>query len=302
MEGVIFLALMVWALKTAIVDAPYTLRGQTPPRHRLAMQRLALKQTKAVKAGQRSPRGGAAHDYAAVVWQHAWADLTDRHNRRRERRLARPARPAPARAYFRGLTADARESLWRRWDKAWQAADARRRGGDDDPIVHEQPAGSPVGDATPATDEAAAETTTANPADVDAAKAVRPPVAAELPVADLGDGINTESTNHREATHMSQMLNLGEVTGLQSAIDFADKLAKASEESVSHLEQLGGGLSEGGTGTETVGRFSSAGDSLSAAASQLREAANELRRHLTVRESYEATGNQAGDKDFVLAE
>ena len=101
---------------------------------------------------------------------------------------------------------------------------------------------------------------------------------------------------------MSQMLNLGEVTGLQSAIDFADKLAKASEESVNHLELLGGGLSEGGTGTETVGRFSSAGDSLSAAASQLREAANELRRHLTVRESYEATGNQAGDKDFVLAE
>jgi len=303
MESLIFLVLIVWALKTAIVDAPYTLRGQTPPRHRLAMQRLALKQTKAAGAGQRASGSGAARDYGRVVWQHAWSDLTDRHNQRRARRLARPARrarPGPARAYFRGLTADVRESLWRRWDKAWQAADARRRG--DDPIVTEQPAGSPVGDSTPASDEAAAETRTASPAGVDAAKPVRPRVAEELPAAYLGDGITTESTNHREATRMFQMLNLGEVTGLQSAIDFADKLAKASEESVNHLELLGGGLSEGGTGTETVGRFSSAGDSLSAAASQLREAANELRRHLTVRESYEATGNQAGDKDFVLAE
>lgn len=310
MESFIVLLAFVWVIKTAITDLPYTLRGQVPPRHRVALERLAVKQTRMARAG-RPVRAGAATNYARVLWEHSWADLTDRHNRRRARRQVKPPRPprtGPARAYFGAVTTDTRADLWRRWNKAWENAEARRRrrnepSPDDaawwwsDARAHDAPDAADAASGPAVAPTSHAETHTDSD-ELAAAPAVTP----EPPAAVIGDGSNTENANQREATQMTSMLNLGEVSGLQSAIDFADKLAQASEESVQHLEQLGAGLTEGGTGNNTVGQFASAGDSLSAAASQLRAASDELRKHLMVRESYESTANQAGDKDFVLAD
>lgn len=300
MESFIVLLVFAWTIRAAIVDAPYTLRGQVPPRHRVAMQRLELKQARLARSGQRRRRGGAAGNYARVLWEHSWTDLTERHNRRRARRANRAAgrTSAPigaARTYFREVTSDARNGYWRRWDAAWrQATDRRRAVRQVEPAPPEQErAEQPASEPTAVTQTPISNAGQSEPAEAP----VKPPAAVQ------GTGSTTENTNQKEVPTMSaNTLNVGEVSGLQSAIDFADKLASASEESVQHLEQLGAGLEAGGTGSGTVGRFSTAGDSLSAAAAALRTAVNELRQHMSVRESYEATGNQAGDKDFVTAE
>jgi len=343
MESLIVLLVLGWALKAAVTDLPYTVRGQVPPRHAVAMQRLELKQSQLAK--RRSPRTRAARNYGGVLWDHAWADMTERHERRRTARKARrariaagePIRRGAARTYFHGLASDAQAGLWRRWDKAWEHASARRRG--DEPSLVRQlrdrlnvrsAAAEPQpnsGETEPAA-HATAEAATATEKCLECGRPVSHRTFVErgeerlTPALPLCDGHppsihrkhaqastsagqssarSTENTNP-ERNHTMSVINAGEVSGLQSAIDFAEKLAAASEESVQHLETLGAGLSSGGTGQATVGRFGSAGDSLSAAAAQLRDAVSELRGHLTVREAYEATNQQAGDKEFVLAE
>lgn len=309
MESFIVLLVFAWTIRAAIVDLPYTFRGQVPPRHRVAMQRLELKQARLARSGQRRRRGGAASNYARVLWEHSWTDLTERHNRRRARRADRAAgrTSAPtgaARTYFREVTRDGRDGFWRRWDAAWRQAIDRRRAGREvqptpsAPVVTTEPTQQTAGQATQASISTASDSAPAD-APTESPAAVRATVTAAGSTTENTTG----NTNQKEVPTMSaNTLNLGEVSGLQSAIDFADKLASASEESVQHLEQLGAGLQTGGTGSGTVGRFSTAGDSLSAAAAALRTAVDELRQHMSVRESYEATGNQAGDKDFVTAE
>jgi hypothetical protein len=303
MESFIVLLVFAWTIRAALVDLPYTFRGQVPPRHRVAMQRLELKQAKLARAGQRR-RSGAASNYARVLWEHSWTDLTERHNRRRVRRANRAtgrtsAPTGAARTYFREVTRDGRDGFWRRWDAAWRQATDRRRSGRTVATDPQEP--QPAGEAAdePASEPSAGVTRSINTASE--FEHADPPT--EPPAATSAAGSTTQNTNQEKVPTMSaNSLNLGEVSGLQSAIDFADKLASASEESVQHLEQLGAGLQAGGTGSGTVGKFSTAGDSLSAAAAALRTAVDELRQHMSVRESYEATGNQAGDKDFVTAE
>jgi len=110
----------------------------------------------------------------------------------------------------------------------------------------------------------------------------------------------TTAPTHEGNTTMSN--TTVEITGLDSAIQHCAGTADNAETAAVAIEGAIAGLQAGGTEGDAISALADAQDHFSAAASALRKAEAELTRHLAVRDAYDATGRDAGTKDFVLAE
>ena len=93
----------------------------------------------------------------------------------------------------------------------------------------------------------------------------------------------------------------GEVTGLQSAINYVALMRQSAETAVSSLEQSMAGLQSGGVSGPTLEHLTAAQEHMSHAAQAFAAAEGVLRSHMSVREAYEATPD-AGSKEFVTSE
>lgn len=92
-----------------------------------------------------------------------------------------------------------------------------------------------------------------------------------------------------------------EVTGLATAIQYAEGVAAAHVAHSTDAETFASSLAGNGVGDDTVGLVAQAQEASAAAADAWQSVADTLHGHTGVKEAYDATPD-AGDKEFVTAE
>ena len=308
METIVVAAVAWWALYRLIVDGSYAIRGRPLPR----MQRS--------RYGMRG--------YLADVWSDGWQRLADRRRERLARRAAGgPAHPRLAKAqanirafrdWWRGagggrsvhvrgaeVTEEIHET-W--WDRAVDRAERKRAGrlaqqdtqkrpAEPDtapepatadvtnPLADSEPLKASEPDSSPAPD-------TSEPSNDDSPNGGQPAAAADEP----RHRPQPEPNNRKEGTN-----DMAEITGLNTAITYANDQASANQAAVSELETFVAQLQANDVGGETIALVHQAMEHQQAAASAMAQAHEALQRHLQVQEAYHANPD-AGRKEFVTAE
>jgi len=92
-----------------------------------------------------------------------------------------------------------------------------------------------------------------------------------------------------------------EITGLRSAIAFAEGSASAAVAAAAQVELAIAGLQAGGTSGPAIAALQSAMEGHNATAGYYREAAATLSKQLQIAEAYEANAG-AGTREFVTSE
>ncbi len=92
-----------------------------------------------------------------------------------------------------------------------------------------------------------------------------------------------------------------EVTGLATAVSYAEGVAAAHESHATDAETFAGSLASNGVGDGTVGLVAQAQEASGVAAAAWTAVKDALNDQMGVKEAYDATPD-AGDKDFVTAE
>lgn len=123
-----------------------------------------------------------------------------------------------------------------------------------------------------------------------------PPAGEDAEVIQFADWQTKSSAGHEtKESHMS------EITGLRSAIAFAEGSATSADQAITQTEMAIANLQAGGTSGAAITELQQAMENLRATAAQFRAAASTLSAHLGVTEQYEANQG-AGSREFVTSE
>lgn len=278
-------------------DAVFKARGEDPPSYRRQQQRWERQQ-------QRRDRGpGPARKVFANVWADAWAQADERRSRRVEK--AAQARRSK----------DAEKDMAAAEDEAYEvndrlnAAEKRTPAPAWDatpPPADTEPAPTPAPSDTPPADQP----TTTSPSDEDEpatgqvdAPAKRPaPAPAPAVGPDDAEIIQFADWQRPAAsTPTKENTMSAEITGLRSAIAFAEGSSTSATEAVTQTELAIANLQAGGTSGDAITALQQAMDQLTAAATAFQSAQQTLTQQLQVTEAY-AANQGAGSREFVKSE
>ncbi|GGM22292.1 hypothetical protein ACFFX1_11220 [Dactylosporangium sucinum] len=335
LEGVVGLIFVVvvccYAVKTAVADSVYAIRGQTPPRVKLRMAELqktgkarysfwdylgdlfqhALEERRKVRDARRAdPLAGRGplrrflSKWWAKQWEEAWDAWLDRQEKkeqakadRAERRRSKPAEGDPI---------DDDAPLWRRWSAGvgnWFRklfkVDVDRDGDGgavDDDTEYQGPQASQGPSGGPQ-----------QPAPTGSGRGGPPPEnavpqrPAPRPAATPQPGDQPLATVIPMFKEESTMSDAPEVTGLGTATQYAGGMAQAHASSVAATEQFVANLQGNGVSGEVISAATAAQEASNAAAAAWDRANQVLTQHSQVKEAYDANPG-AGSKEFVTAE
>ena len=91
----------------------------------------------------------------------------------------------------------------------------------------------------------------------------------------------------------------GDVAGQEAAKAYAEALEQQANMIPQSIEVFASSLKAGGVGDDVVAKFEAIPDHAQALAAGAKEGADVLRSHDQVADAYHATGDQAGDKEFI---
>jgi hypothetical protein len=319
--------LIMKGFKIAKVDREYAKRGEVPPGYRLAQQLLDRKKSAGAAPTTAKVKPYGARGYARQRWLALWEDLGEKHE---EQRAAHKAAVAAAKAA--GRPAPRRPTLKQRLAAGWQWAitpvgEPRPGTPTDRPRTacpdcgqtlidrdgrwrHPSSAGCPNKPLPTDGQPHGTNTTTNQPTKPDRAEPAdnKQPVGAPTPQgADPRPPTSPQeypptqggATTNQGGTHMSG--SSGEVTGLASAVTYANEVAATHDEHGSG-EGFVSSLASFEVGQGDIAKVLAAQEASRNAGALWREAAQALQdSNNAVKEAY-STSPDAGNKQFATQE
>lgn len=280
--------------KNVYQDAVFRARGEDPPSFRREQARRE----------RRAQRDGAAPDGPGRrFWRNAWADAVTSAEERRERITAKAAKK--------------RRAKWAEQDAA--AAEDEAYAINDRVTPDQATASSPMSrchfcrnefpaqDLWPIRDVTDSRVDACHPCwhkrnqspEPDKPEVPKPAIPAQSGDAEIiqfADWQRSAASDTEKENTMS-----AEISGLRSAITFAEGSAKAAEAAAAQDEVAIAGLQAGGTTGSAITALHAAAEGHRVVAGYYNTAAVELRQHLQVAEAYE-TNQGAGSREFVKSE
>jgi hypothetical protein len=259
--------------------------------------RTAVRAARAARAGEKPPKQRSAfREYLGLLWEDGWSDAQSKHSVRRARRQARrddgSSRDGAARFYLRQLRRDG----WAAWDRRWDAATERRKA---KTRPYEPSPESPIvpGVVVPVPDDLS-DLRVGKPEDDTKPQDPQSDVDGAVLITD--DTTGQPATTPQKENPMSITAN-GEVTGLDSSVEFCKESGNNASIIALALEQVRAFLEASKIQGEVLGHLSGAQENFTAAADKLGKAEKLLDKGYAVRDAMEAAGDAAGDKQFTMS-
>lgn len=283
--------------KNIYQDAVFRARGEDPPSFRREQARRE----------RRAHRDGAVHDGPGrQFWRNAWGDAIALADERRARVASKAA--------------DKRRAKWAEQDLANAEDEAHkvndRLNATDGPDIIEPPAVTgqchfcrrefPPEHLWPARDDDDATVASCRPCWIARNQGPKPerdhpePAAPETEDAEIIQFADWQRPAADGTTEKENTLS-AEITGLRSAIAYAEGSATAAERAVTQDEMAIAGLQAGGTTGAAITSLQASMEGHTQNAAHYRAAAAELTQQLQVAEAYEANQG-AGTREFVTSE